>query len=106
MDGHSEIPEEFIESLFPDGFTLRDEANAIVAYAFRNGPIEDLHAGMPSDLLSDKELSRITDKEMKQLMISACEKVELLLRLKAKDPKRYSLMVKGYNWMYCRDWAR
>ena len=24
--------------LFPDGFTLRDEANAIVAMAFRNGP--------------------------------------------------------------------
>ena len=30
---------------FPDGFTLRDEANAIVAVAFRNGPLEDLHAG-------------------------------------------------------------
>ena len=27
--------------LFPDGFTLRDEANAITALAFRNGPIED-----------------------------------------------------------------
>jgi hypothetical protein len=34
-----------VEQLFPGGFTLRDEANAIVAYAFRNGPIEDLHAG-------------------------------------------------------------
>ena len=28
---------------FPDGFTIRDEANALVAWAFRNGPVEDLH---------------------------------------------------------------
>jgi hypothetical protein len=30
----------------PDGgFTLRDEANALTAFAFRNGFLEDLHAG-------------------------------------------------------------
>ena len=37
--------EELIQmeaQLFPDGFTLRDEANAITAMAFRKGPIEDL----------------------------------------------------------------
>ena len=41
--------------VFPEGFTVRDEANAIVAMAFRNGPIEDLHAGKASELLSDPE---------------------------------------------------
>src|ERR1044072_2130071 len=46
---------------FPGGFTLRDEANAIVACAFRNGPLEDLHAGKYSELLEDRTLSRITD---------------------------------------------
>ena len=30
-----------------DAFTLRDEANALTAHAFRNGFLEDLHAGKP-----------------------------------------------------------
>lgn len=29
----------------PDRFTLTDEAKALVVLAFRNGPIEDVHAG-------------------------------------------------------------
>ena len=33
------------ESSFPDGFTIRDEANALMDWVFRNGPVEDLHAG-------------------------------------------------------------
>jgi len=62
------------------------EANAIVAMAFRNGPIGDLHAGKPSGLLSDPELSGITDDEMKAPMINACEQVAKLLELKETDP--------------------
>jgi hypothetical protein len=31
----------------PDQFNLAREAKAIVVLAFRNGPIEDLHAGKP-----------------------------------------------------------
>lgn len=50
--------------------------------AFRNGPIKDLHAGEWSELLSDPELSRITDDEMKTLMINASEHVAKLLELK------------------------
>ena len=38
-----------IEQFFPGGFSPRDEANLIVAYAFRNGPIEDLHAEASSE---------------------------------------------------------
>lgn len=75
----SEERKKLEAQLFPDGFTLRDEANAIVALAFRNGPIEDLHAGQWSELLSNPELSRITDDEMKMLMIDACEHVAKLL---------------------------
>ena len=48
--------------------TLRDEANAITVYAFRNSCLEDLHAGVYSPLLEDDSLCRITDKEMKKLM--------------------------------------
>lgn len=91
---------------FPDGFTVRDEANAIVAYAFRNGPLEDLHAGELSELLDNFRLSRITDVEMKVLMLNACEAVETLLREKEADPERYKFKLMQYNWLYCREWQR
>jgi hypothetical protein len=93
MENVPDIPQELFEQRFPGGFTIRDEANAIVAWAFRNGPLEDLH-------------DRITNVEMKALMIAACECVEKLLRLKAKDPGRYDKVIKGYNFMYCCDWDR
>src|SRR5438876_306377 len=83
--------EDLYPHLWPGGFTLRDEANAIVAEAFRNGPLEDLHAGKHSPLLEDESLSRITDEEMKTLIINACRKVEELLRLKESNPAEYEL---------------
>jgi hypothetical protein len=95
MDEQTTFPDELIEQLFPGGFTLRDEANAIVACAMRNGPLEDLHAGKHSSLLEDDSLSRITDAEMKQLMLHACEEIEALLRLKEGEPKKYDAMIKG-----------
>lgn len=93
-------------NIFPGGFTIRDEANALVACAFRNGPIEDLHAGKYSELLSDPSLSRITDDEMKALMINACRKMEELLQLKESDPEEYYRFIGSYNWRYCRQWER
>ena len=95
-----------IEHSFPGGFTLRDEANAIVACAFRNGPIEDLHAGKPSELLENPELSRITDDEMKKIMLNACLCVEKFLREKQEDPGSYYQKIMEYNLQYCRNWDR
>jgi len=92
--------------LFPDGFALRDEANAIVAMVFRNGPLEDLRAGKSSELLSDPELSRITDEEMKALMINACEQVAKLLELKEAHPEEYYRQMLSCNYRYCRRWER
>src|SRR2546421_11751347 len=48
-----------------DEFTLRDEANALTAFAFRNGFLEDLHAGKPSPILSQPGYSRISDEEIR-----------------------------------------
>jgi hypothetical protein len=101
-----DFPPEYEERYFPGGFTLRDEANAIVAMAFRNGPLEDLHAGQHSELLEDRKYSRITDEEMKELMLNACDHVERLLRLKQDDPKEYLLKIKSYGARYCRRWKR
>lgn len=114
MSGKPNVPEwhrseqlsQMESQLFPDGFTLRDEANAIVAMAFRNGPIEDLHVGKWSELLSNPELSRITDDEMKTLMINACEQVAKLLELKESDPEEYYKKMMSYGHMYCRRWER
>src|SRR5208282_4064765 len=56
------LPSPFEDAHSSGELTLRDEANAICAYAFRNGPIEDIH-----------EDGRISDEEMKHLMIHASE---------------------------------
>lgn len=87
------VPEELLQQLFPGGFTLRDQANAIVAFAFRNGPIERLHAG-------------ITDEEMKHIMLDASEKIELLLEMRETDEKGYTKFLRGYNLLYCGKWER
>lgn len=105
----SHVPDSLraaIEQLYPGGFTLRDEANAMVANAFRNGPIEDLHAGKHSELLDNDEISRITNDEMKRIMINACETMEKLLRLKDENPGDYYLKMMEYNRCYCGDWLR
>ena len=89
-----------------DDFTLRDEANALTAHAFRNGFLEDLHAGKPSPLLDQPGYSRITDDEMKRLMIEASEKLARMLTLKQQNPTEYDQFIRKYQRAYCRTWKR
>lgn len=100
------IPDAILEEHFPGGFTKRDEANAIVAFAFRNGPLENIHAGKDSELLNDDSLSKITDEEMKALMIDASLKIEKLLILRENDPEKYDFVIKSNAFMYTRKWDR
>jgi hypothetical protein len=100
------IPESELAASYPGGFTLRDEANALTAYAFRNGPLEDLHAGKPSPLLDNPSVSRITDAEMKELMINASEHLAKMLALRDAEPEKYRRFVQAYGMMYCRRWQR
>ncbi len=87
--------------------TVRDEANAIVAFAFRNGPLEDIHAGEYSaDLLENPELSRLTDTEMKQLMLFACEAIEKVLRLRDEEPDVYAKFIAMQQTCFCGGWQR
>jgi hypothetical protein len=60
--------------------------NTPTAYAFRNGFLEDLHAAKPSPILEQPGFSRISDEEMRKLMIEASGKMEELLRLKREQP--------------------
>jgi len=96
----------YINPTNKETFTLREEVNALVAWAFRNGLIEDLHAGKHSTLLDDLSLSRITNDEMKTLMINACQQMAKLLELKSKNPDEYLENIQNYNWMYCSGWER
>ncbi len=102
----SPLPATLSEKHFPGGFTVRDEANALTAFAFRNGPLEDLHAGQSSPLLDDPSLSRITNAEMKHLLITASEKLATMLALKEHNPEKYKNFIMAYNIMYCRSWER
>ena len=69
---------------------LATEAKALVALAFRNGPIEALHAGRPCPQCNgNAELSHISDVEMKHLMKSAVNALYRLLWLREHDPQSY-----------------
>jgi len=59
---------------------LAREAKAIVALAFRNGPIEDVHAGRTCPTcMGHPGYSRISDAEMKAIMKNAVNRVYALL---------------------------
>jgi len=94
------------DKIYPGGFNHRDEANVLIALAVRNGPIEDLHAGKPSALLEDNTLSRITDEEMKAIMISATQQLAKLLRMRDSNPEGYQQQIRTFGSVYCRSWER
>ena len=86
--------------------TVREEANALICCAVRNGFLEELHAGKHSQLLETPGLSRITDDEMKKLMIGASAKLAELLAMKDSNPDKYWHTIRRFNETYCKNWAR
>ena len=75
---------------------LASEAKALVALAFRNGPIEDIHAGKPCPVCSgNPEISHISDAEMKTIMKSA---VDTLYRLLWQRVRSCCLQRKSRVW--------
>jgi hypothetical protein len=75
-------------TLDPD---LAAEAKALVALAFRNGPIENLHAGTPCAVCRGRpDVSHISDEEMKAVMNSAVNALYRLLWQRDYDPAAYN----------------
>lgn len=69
---------------------LASEVKSLVALVFRNGPIENLHAGRQcSSCSGNAEISHITDEEMKGLTKSAVNALYRLLWLREYDPRSY-----------------
>ena len=79
----------------PAEFTLRDEANAICAYAFRNGPLERIHHEY-----------RISDLDMKEFNINASEHLAKLMAMKRDTPDEYERFIRDYHRQFCRGWER
>ena len=86
--------------------TYREEANAPTHQCLRAGFIEDLHAGKDSEILKDLAYSRITNEEMKKLMIETTAGLAKFLELKDKHPKKYNQFVNSITMMYTYDWEK
>ena len=83
---------------------LAKEVKALVALAFRNGPIEELHAGNPCPACSGKaEISHISDEEMKNLMKSAVIALYRLLWLRDHDRQSYEKQI-AFGHRYTAHW--
>lgn len=83
---------------------LATEAKAIVVLAFRNGPIEDVHAGQHCPTCAGKsEYSHITDGEMKRIMKRAVNMVYTLLSLKVHESERYERLIHFGN-LHAHSW--
>lgn len=83
---------------------LQQEAQAIVALAFRNGPIEDVHAGRLCPAChGDPTVSHITQAEMKAIMKNAVNWMYALLRLRAENPEAYDRAIR-HGIMYTAQW--
>jgi hypothetical protein len=83
---------------------LAREAKAIVALAFRNGPIEDVHAGKLCPTCEGQSgISRITDAEMRLIMKTAVDQVYALLCLKHEKPAAYEKKIR-FGELYTATW--
>jgi hypothetical protein len=82
------------------------EAKAIVALAFRNGPIEDIHAGQPCPTCSGRAgFSRITDDEVKAIIKHAVNYVYQLLVLRDENPTEYESKIQ-FGERYTANWDK
>jgi hypothetical protein len=83
---------------------LAKEAKSIVALAFRNGPIEDVHAGTVCTLYNGSpEYSRVTDDEMRAMMKSAVNAVYKLLWNRDHDAEAYRKSIE-YGLRFTSRW--
>jgi len=80
------------------------EAKALVALAFRNGPIEEIHAGRHCPTCAGNAgYSRITDEEMEALIKNAVNQLYALLVLKIEKPDEYERKIQ-FGVRYTTKW--
>lgn len=89
----------------PEDFSgIAREAKALVALAFRNGPIENVHAGEACPTCYGKqEYSHITQAEMRQIMKAAVDRLYTFLVLKQRDHAAYETLLQ-FGERYTTAW--
>ena len=85
--------------------TIREEANAITVWAFRNGYIEQLHRGKYSEILEKPEFSRITKAEMKRLNIEFSSKIAEILMMRDTNSVEYARNI-AFFLQYSEKWEK
>jgi hypothetical protein len=83
---------------------LAREAKAIVALAFRNGPIEEVPGGKRCPTYAgDPQYSHITEAEMKWIMNHAVNRVYAMLYERESDAERYEATLQ-FGEQYTAKW--
>jgi len=100
------VAPDIIPNIMDWCWTIREEANALTYCAFRRGYIEELHSGECSEHSKNPERFRITDIEMRKLMIDASAKLAELLTLKNTKPDDYWKLIEYLNLNFCGGWKK
>jgi hypothetical protein len=80
------------------------EAKALVALAFRNGPVEDLHAGAVCPTCTNRpEFSHISLEEIKTVMKNSVDVLYRLLWEREYNPEKYQRNLE-FGLRYAREW--
>lgn len=95
-----------IDRAFPGGFGHRDEANALTLSGFRNGPIEDLHAGLPGCWIEEDGLRKLRPEALDPIAHHARDTLARLLALRESDFARYRTLLADTAATSCRGWDR
>lgn len=83
---------------------LASEAKALVVLAFRNGPIDDLHTGLPCPTCAeDTRYSQISDSETKTSKKSAVNRVYTLPLRKSTNLAEFKALMR-FGSLYSRQW--
>jgi len=87
---------EFIEAkkmIDKFNFSTSEEAKSLVVLAFRNNPtLEEIHGGEEKEI--PENVSRIKQREMKEIMKYAVDQINFLLWLKKNREAVYKFLVK------------
>ena len=85
-----------VETIDGTEFSVRDEANAVTAFAFRNGYLEHLHA----------DVTGFSDEEMKKLMLESSARLADVLVARDAAPELYTRFLLCYGAAYSSGWDR
>lgn len=100
-------PEELLEFLSGKNF-MNDLPKALAIYCFRNGPIEDMHAGYSAETAPEgtkpEDISQLSQEDMKILNKYMVDKLGFMLHLLMEG--RYTDMAALLEWpLLCSsDW--